>query len=107
MEAEPPLPDCNGSNGPKGVNCLKRKQLKLCAGNKLPKLQPGEEPDCRVLPKNCSEHPGLVPGEECYQDQKSLVQLESHHKHKHHHKHHHKHRDADDNASSDGGQRDN
>jgi hypothetical protein len=42
MEAEPALPDCNGSNGPPKVNCLKRKPLPLCKGNKLPKLQPGE-----------------------------------------------------------------
>lgn len=105
MEAITPLPACNGSNGPKGVNCRKVKLAPVCKGNKLPKLQPGEEAPCRLLPKNCSEAPGLVPGEECYQDQHSLVQVESHHRHKHHHKHHHR-QDADDAAQPDAGQRD-
>ena len=42
-EKEPELPACNGSNGPKKVNCIEKKPLKVCKGNKLPKLQPGEE----------------------------------------------------------------
>lgn len=108
MEAITPLPPCdpNGRNGPKNVNCRPAKALPICKGNKPEKLADGEEATCRTLP-TCLENPGSIPGETCYSGRSSLVQLESHHRHKHHHKHHHKHRDADDSAGADAGQRDN
>ena len=64
--AETPLPVCNGSNGIKGVDCRKAKLLKMCPGNMEPKLQAGEEKNCRIM-KLCSANPGLAPGTECYQ----------------------------------------
>jgi len=42
-EKEPVLPTCNGKNGVKKVDCVVRNPLKVCKGNKAPKLKAGEE----------------------------------------------------------------
>jgi len=86
-----PLPDCNGKNGVKGVDCKKPKLKQLCPGNQEPKVQEGVENDCRIM-KWCDKNPGMVPGlgaGDCYSATASLAQ----------------HMDKPDNAKDDGNTR--
>jgi hypothetical protein len=63
-EKEPDLPTCDGSNGPKGVNCLAR-VTKMCPGNQAPTLKDGEVANCIIWP-TCAENPGMAAGIDCY-----------------------------------------